>query len=718
MLKIKVTFAYMVYENKTNGWCCIKYRNHNQDENGLRSQVICTGTALPSDGGTYILECEESMSPKYGKTYKVSSFSPFIEENRDSILAYLCSPMMKGVGKKTAQKIYAAFGNDTLNVFEEDPDRLYLVPGITRKKADTILECYRNSRVTKDLMLLLNPLGFSQGQINRIYAKYQNNSLYQCQKHPYDLCSVRGISFHLADKLALSMGVDRYHIKRIFEAVKFIIYELMANGDTCVSQTRLEKEMIRVLDCPEVNPSSVNNLISFLVSRNCITRVEIDGEDRLQLPSVREVEETIAMCLKGSMGGSMPPYDGPLEIPDGIILDESQERAVRMAISSPVSIITGGPGTGKTTIMKIIAQTLESMGKKDLMFLSPTGKAARRITESTGYPAFTIHRALNLGVDEGSEISRYVDIGETIQADAVFVDEVSMLDIWVAEKLFSSILTGNIILVGDIDQLPSVRSGAVLRDLIRSGKIPVARLELTHRSDSSSKINENAHRIKAGDGKLQPGDDFHIIKVPHTEDAEYLQEIEDQMVECYIRAMETYGIENVVCLCPFKKYPAGVFSVNNRIQSILNPPSPLKPEMLGLNGQVFRAGDIVIQCRNAKDVANGEVGIVSDIRKENGFFVMDVMFSDDRSAVYSRENIDELMLGYAMTVHKSQGSEYDCVITCLSREHSVMLKRNIPYTAVTRAKKNVFLFCDDAAVDIAVSRDDTDVRKTVLQRII
>ena len=405
-----------------------------------------------------------------------------------------------------------------------------------------------------------------------------------------------------------------------------------------------------------------------------------------------------------------------------IKFDDTQRSAIINAFKYSLSIITGGPGTGKTTILKKIVEINKKINEKqEVVLLAPTGKAARRISESTKMEARTIHSQFLIRPRDESSVDTY-DAGdiEKLKDALVIIDEFSMVDMMLALLLFQNVENCRIVIVGDPDQLQSVGAGNVLKDMIDCGSIPVTRLIYEHRQKEGSKINDNANGMQRGLLEFEEGDDFKCSYIGENEDT--LMDMEDRMVEAYLSYKNNPHISSVVCLCPYKKYQAGIYSVNNRLQDILNPLGN-RLEVKGLQGMKFREGDPVMHVNtNTEQVSNGNVGVIVKIRKRDNELIVLVRYdlgSKEELVEYGHNDMDQLCLAYAMTIHKSQGSEYDAVVTCLSSFHRAMIKRSIPYTAITRAKKSVTFFSDSKeTIKRAILNNSTEDRNTLLSYLI
>lgn len=712
-----VNFIYRVFYNEDNGYSICLYRNMDTGE-----KVTCKGNYLPTHKGlNYEFTVAEERSSKYGLTYNVLSYEEVIEMTEKGIIEYFSCGLFAGVSEKTAKKIYQAFGKDSISILDTNIDRLIEVPGIGKKTLKKIKSSYIEKRASRKIAEKLLPFNISLNAISRVYSKFKANAIQIIEEEPYRLCEVRGISFYDADTIAKSQGVNLCGYARVKAASDFVLMRDMQKGNVCMPKLDYALALIDTLNTSKINKSTILQITLKLIQDGVIRynkRVHGDSMDEfLYHPSTYKAEREIADNIKSlfSLKKKRVPNINALidKYSDGIVLDESQRRAVEIGVTEPVFIITGGPGTGKTTIIKIIAQICEEInGKVSNVFLSPTGRAARRITESTGYYASTIHSAIKLGVveDECDITGEYIG-SERISNARVIVDEASMIDIWTMNALLKALERSTIGLIGDVDQLPSVKCGSILRDLIKSKVIPCVQLEYVHRQqDDAANICENAKHIKNGVHELHTGDDFVIIDASNMEDAH------QKMVAVSLNEISRYGLDNVKVLCPYKKGKAGVYEINNSLQAALNPGQD-KGELKIPGGMCIRIGDPVMQLKNSEDVSNGDIGYVEYMSSE----VVTVTFEGVRSVTveYSlQEAKEQLTLAYATTVHKSQGSEYDAIVMCLTPEHGIMKRRNILYTGITRGKHKVILVGSDKAFYDAMDNDMIEDRHSMLAELI
>lgn len=713
-----VKFKYRVYYDESSGYSVCQYRDI---ESGKK--VTCVGTNLPTIKNiSYDFVTEEFSTAKYGKSCRVISWEEYVNKTEEDIVAYLSCGMFRGISKKVAQSIYAAFGEDTISVLDNDIDKLISVPGIGKKTLEKIKKSYIEKRASREIAAKLIKYGISINAINRIYETYKSDALRIIEEEPYELCSIRGITFLMADMIARDNLFKEDSYERVKAASNYVLTEDMMYGNVCMPKKDYAIKLLRVLNTSKITKDNILDFVLRMIKDGTVRynkRVTSEGKrEYFYYPLTYKTERDIAVRIKtllsqkkriaSDMDKLIDKYAG------SIALDETQREAVRVGVTEPIFVITGGPGTGKTTILKLIAQINEELnsGNDNNVFLSPTGRAARRITESTGFPAKTIHSALGLGIVDDERFADEKGFHEECLKDVnVIVDEASMIDLWTMSGLLRNIKDSTLGLVGDIDQLPSVRCGSILRDLIQCGVIPCVQLDTIHRQSADAlNICENAQNIKNGRHVLNTGDDFHIIE------AESLEKAEDELIGAALQQIYLYGLENVKVLCPFKKGSCGVYRVNTILQNVLNP-SKGETELKIPNDMVLRAGDPVMQLKNIEDVANGDVGYVLEITSDE----VKVLFTGENpvSVDYSYMDAKEqLTLAYATTVHKSQGSEFDSVVLCLTPKHGLMKKRNILYTGITRGKHQVTLIGTYEAFYESIDNNMIEDRHSMLAELI
>ena len=679
----------------------------------ILDQFKAVGYCLPtSDKVRYNMTGKWSKSQKHGIQFEVERYEEVITPTREGIIAYLASGQIRGIGKKTAERIYDTFGQETLQILDQEPKKLLTVRGISEKKLRKIVDSYLANRGARDVIAFLAPHGVSPSRAVRLYREYGEETMDIVRNHPYRLCELAGIAFRTADKLAMSMGIDPLSPERIDQALLYTLTDAETKGHLCLEKHAFLKECLKLLDTAGMTQDMAASRAVRLIQEDRL----VTYGDSVFKAKTAGIEESLAYEIVRKMRGSVEEYP---DLDDSISGEErvlrfrlapEQREAVKMGLTSKLCVITGGPGTGKTSVQRALLDLYKKRFQAArIVCCAPTGKAARRMEQSTGVPSATVHRVLGLIANEDGQ---YGD-PETLDADLVLVDEVSMLDVYLAEKLFRSIpATARLILVGDSDQLPSVGPGAVLKEIIACGRVPVVRLDQVFRQKNGSRIAANAKLIRHGNLSLEYGPDFEFYD---STDMSVSAEIIESL---YLQETARCGIDNVVLLSPYRqKTETGANALNQRLQGKVNPPADGK--MDAVHGQRrFRTGDKVMQIKNCEDINNGDVGYITSITGTQTESVIRIDFGDGRLVDYENADLDMLDLGYACTVHKSQGSEYKSVIINLQCAHSVMLVRPLIYTAITRAKEKVLIVGERRALCTAIRRIDTEQRGTKLaQRI-
>ena len=671
------------------------------------------GYCLPTSNKVkYRLEGKWSKSQKHGIQFDVERYEEVITPTREGIIAYLASGQIRGIGKKTAERIYDTFGQHTLQVLDREPKKLLCVKGISEKKLQKIIDSYLANRGARDVIAFLAPHGITPNRAVKLYRKYGEETMDIVRNHPYRLCELAGIAFKTADKIAMSMGIDPLSPERVDQALLYTLTDAESKGHLCLEKHIFLKECLKLMDTAGMTQDMAAARAVKLIQEDKL----ITYGDSVFKAKTAWIEESLAHEIVQKMKGSVESYpdlDESIAAEERVLrfrLAPEQREAVKMGLTSKLCVITGGPGTGKTSVQKALLDLYKKRyPEAKIACCAPTGKAARRMEQSTGVSSSTVHRALGLIANEDGQ---YGD-PETLDADLVLVDEVSMLDVYLAEKLFRSIsATARLILVGDSDQLPSVGPGAVLKEIIASNQVPVVRLDQVFRQKNGSRIAANAKLIRHGNLSLEYGPDFEFY------DSTDLSVSADIIETLYLQETAKYGIDNVVLLSPYRqKTETGANALNQRLQDKVNPPAEGK--MDAVHGQRrFRTGDKVMQIKNCEDINNGDVGYVTSITGTQTDSVVRIDFGDGRVVDYENSDLDMLDLGYACTVHKSQGSEFKSVIINLQCAHSVMLVRPLIYTAITRAKEKVMIVGERRALCTAIRRVDTEQRGTKLaQRI-
>ncbi|MDK0731075.1 ATP-dependent RecD-like DNA helicase [Clostridium perfringens] len=693
----------IVFKSSDTGYTVIKFRENN---------IIHTAVGvLPhvKEGQNLKITGSWVNHSQFGKQFKVEECEEILPTSKDGIEKYLSSGIIQGIGPVTAKKIVNKFGEDTLNILDNNIERLKEIEGIGKKKLETIIESYREQRELKNITIFLQTHGLSVNQCLKIYKKYGANSVDTVKNNPYILCDeISGIGFKTSDKIARSLGIEIDSPFRIQSGIRYVINEFCANGHTFMPKDELIKEASNVLTVSgDIIEENIKN--AALDRKIKLERVN-DKEGVFTIPNyycelgITNRILTLAISNFQDISVDVDHLMLQFEKKNNITFAESQKDAIISAFQNGIEIITGGPGTGKTTIIKCIIEIFETCGLKVLLG-APTGRAAKRMSESTGKEATTIHRMLDMGVFEKEE-SVFVTNAEehSLEADVVIIDEASMIDITLMNALLKSIKVGTrLIIVGDVDQLPSVGAGNVLNDFIESGFTKVVRLKEIFRQGKESMIVVNAHKINKGEmPKLnEKGTDFFFIR----------NDIQEGILNTIIDLINTRlpkfnsnwdKLKSIQVLVPMKKGVLGVTNLNERIQNVLNPKAPYKKEK-EFRSMVFREGDKVMQIKNnyslkwtriagkgeheGLGVFNGDMGFIESIDLEGK--KLSIIFDDERRVIYDFMYLDELDLAYAITIHKSQGSEFPVVIIPAYMGAPLLMNRNLLYTGITRAKEMV-----------------------------
>ncbi|EHK2305979.1 ATP-dependent RecD-like DNA helicase [Clostridium perfringens] len=693
----------IVFKSSDTGYTVIKFRENN---------IIHTAVGvLPhvKEGQNLKITGSWVNHSQFGKQFKVEECEEILPTSKDGIEKYLSSGIIQGIGPVTAKKIVNKFGEDTLNILDNNIERLKEIEGIGKKKLETIIESYREQRELKNITIFLQTHGLSVNQCLKIYKKYGASSVDTVKNNPYILCDeISGIGFKTSDKIARSLGIEIDSPFRVQSGIRYVINEFCANGHTFMPKDELIKEASNVLTVSgDIIEENIKNAA---LDRKIKLEKVNDKEGVFTIPNyycelgITNRILTLAISNFQDISVDVDHLILQFEKKNNITFAESQKDAIISAFQNGIEIITGGPGTGKTTIIKCIIEIFETCGLKVLLG-APTGRAAKRMSESTGKEATTIHRMLDMGVFEKEE-SVFVTNAEehSLEADVVIIDEASMIDITLMNALLKSIKVGTrLIIVGDVDQLPSVGAGNVLNDFIESGFTKVVRLKEIFRQGKESMIVVNAHKINKGEmPKLnEKGTDFFFIR----------NDIQEGILNTIIDLINTRlpkfnsnwdKLKSIQVLVPMKKGVLGVTNLNERIQNVLNPKAPYKKEK-EFRSMVFREGDKVMQIKNnyslkwtriagkgeheGLGVFNGDMGFIESIDLEGK--KLSIIFDDERRVIYDFMYLDELDLAYAITIHKSQGSEFPVVIIPAYMGAPLLMNRNLLYTGITRAKEMV-----------------------------
>ena len=716
MPRFEGTVDKIIYRNGENGWTVASLAMDGSD------QISVVGV-MPflQEGEHAVFEGEIVEHREYGRQIRAERYELTLPETRSAVEKYLASGLIRGIGRPTARLIVKAFGERTMEVLESHPERLMEIRGIGRKKAAMIADSFAEQNGIRMVLMFLQNLGISPQMSMKVYRQYGEATELAVRENPYRLADeIEGIGFQTADEIARSLGFAADCAERLSSGIRFVLSEsAAANGHTWLPEDILCRETSRLLNAEE---ALVRQAMMSLILDGRLSTLQIDERTAVFLPAFLRAEREIALRLarlkKKIRRVSLSPDDledriSGFESENGISLCEEQRSAVRMAVADGLAVLTGGPGTGKTTTINCILSLMEDFGRTELC--APTGRAAKRMSEATGHEARTIHRMLEYGGDEAVFHKNEDDL---LEADLVIVDEVSMVDIFLMQALLRALKPGcRVLFVGDADQLPSVGAGNVLKDMIASGVMPVVRLTEIFRQAQESMIVVNAHRINDG-----------LYPVLRARDTDFFIEKRESVSDC-VRSVLTLvrdrlpaylgvdAMRDIQVMVPMRKGDLGVLALNQAIRQVLNPPSPQKGE-LKRGDEVFRLGDKVMQVRNDYDIEwfspesngsgvfNGDIGFIRSVDPEEG--VMDVEFDEGRVAQYDQDMLKDLELAYCMSVHKSQGGEFPAVILPLLRGPRLLMTRNLLYTAITRARRLVVVVGREACLQEMV--DNNQIR--------
>lgn len=710
--EIEGSIYSIVFHNEENGFTIF------QAQTQFSLDLVTVLGVLPAavQGENFKATGIWQQNHKFGKQFKADQIHPKPPETPQAIEQFLASGFIDGIGKRYAKRIVEKFGKDTFDIIENESQRLEMVEGVGKKRRMLIKDSWNKQKSVRDIMIFLHANGLSPARANRLYKEYGARAVTVLRQNPYQLVrDLPGVGFKTADDIARKMGQDDNSPHRITAGIHYIIEAAAGKGHCALPRSELVSQAMRVLNADH---DLVDSILDNLLGESQLVMEEIDGVPLVFSMEYSRAEISVAASIREYVAKKVtyPEIDPDravewFENHNGFTLGAEQAEAVKGAMINRVFIITGGPGVGKTTILNALLQILVTKHIEPVL-CAPTGRAAKRLNESTGREASTIHRLLEF--QPGGGFARSLE--KRLEGDLFVVDEASMIDI----KLMADFLEalpekGHLILVGDVDQLPSVGPGTVLRDLIESQTVPVARLTQIYRQAAASKIISVAHAINQGqnpDTDNQPDSDFFLIE----------REGPPAIIETLIhlireRIPKKFGLDSrdsIQVLTPMNRNALGTKSLNVELQKAINPPGPVKRELERF-GNIYRQGDKVIQTRNNYDneVFNGDIGYIRQI--EDDPVQVTVVFEGEREVIYEPGDLDELQLAYAITIHKSQGSEFPVVIIPLASEQYVLLQRNLIYTGLTRGKKLVIIVGERKALETAIRNQESNQRWTGLK---
>lgn len=703
MEKITGSIERIVYENEENGYKVFRLREE-------RTEALVTVTGcFPYITVGVVLEVIGFFSiSKYGEQFEGKSYEEKIPTSIKGIEKYLSSGLIKGIGPVYGKKIVDHFKEKTLDILENYPERLKEIDGLGPKRVKQIVESYSSQKEIKNIMIFLQGHGVSPNYAMKIYIEYGQESIEKVRENPYRLSEeIYGIGFHIADNIAFDLGFERESAKRAMAGLRFVLIRNSGHGHVYMDRVELLKETEKILGV-------ASELIEDSLMEMCIKRkVVIEDQEFVYLPSLNACENGVVSCLESLLLSGKYTVEERNKVVENIVAkrkimySEEQKNAILLALEAKVMVLSGGPGTGKSTVTLGIIDALEAIGQK-VVLAAPTGRAAKRLSEITGKEAKTIHRLLEFSPQEGFMRNEE----KPLTADIVIIDEASMIDVVLMYNLLKALANKtSLILVGDVDQLPSVGPGNILKDLIDSQMIHTVYLKEVFRQGKESRIITNAHLINQSK--------FPVVDNDEESDFFYLKENKRErifpLIEslCKERLPKKYKIDpikDIQVLVPVKKGTISAKTLNEMLQNALNPIG----KYLTHGEVIYRVGDKVMQLKNNYDkkIFNGDIGKVIEVDSDERTLLISF---DEELVTYEYQELDELQLAYAITIHKSQGSEYPIVIMPITPQHFMMLQKNLIYTGITRAKKLFILIATDRAIDIALQRDGIDQRKTRLK---
>ena len=706
MTQLRGIVDRITFQNEENGYTVARLQVEGLAAYNNRPATIVGEMLSINPGETVVLEGEWTTHKQYGAQFKIASYQTVYPSTVEGMRRYLGSGLIKGIGPVTAKRIVDHFGKEALDVIERDPERLVEVEGLGAKRAKWIIKAWEDQREIHNVMLFLQSHEVGTGYAVKIWKRYGHDAVELIRENPYRLSvDVWGIGFLTADRIAQKMGIPAHSDRRIQAGLLHVLNEAAdKEGHVFLPEDALIESCVEALDVPV-------DAIAPCIAQLCSEESIVVDDERVYLPHLYYAEQGAATrCYQLSQVqrielGNIPAEIRAIEQRDGVTFAPRQKTALEKALSHNLLVLTGGPGTGKTTTIKGLIALLEARNKK-IALTAPTGRAAKRMSEATGHEAKTIHRLLKFSP---SEMVFEKNFENPLEIDALIVDEISMVDTVLMNSLLRAVpISASVVLVGDVDQLPSVGAGNVLKDVIASGIVEVVELNEIFRQAQTSRIITNAHAINRGEMPYVQNDrdsDFFFLEASEP----------DQVVEtvcglCATRLPRTYrldSIEDIQVLVPMYRGETGANNLNQVLQDELNP----KGQEMTRGGIRFRVGDKVMQVRNNydRDVFNGDIGRVHGIEDD----ILRVRFQD-RVLAYEFSELDELVLAYAMSVHKSQGAEFRAVVMPLTTQHYMMLQRNLLYTAITRARELVVIVGTKQALGMAVRNNRVAERHTTL----
>ncbi len=710
MEKLAGQVERVVFQNEDNGFCVLRVKVHDH-----KDEVTVTGTVANVSPGKWLVSGGEWVNdPRHGLQFKAESMRMSCPDTLGGIEKYLASDLVKGIGKEYAARLVEKFGRDVFDVIENSSGKLLKVEGIGKLRKERIKKAWDEQKNVHQVMSFLFSHGISTARAFRIHKVYGDQAIEMVQRDPYCLTrDIRGIGFLTADQIAMKLGIARDANLRTRAGLEFCLSELTAQGHCAYIRDDL---LSRTAELLEIEQDVVEQALDYSIeAERLVLQKDAKGRELVYLPRLFRAELNLARRLQLLMKGAHPCHEidvekalSWVEKKSGVVLAGTQRCALKISVQSKVMIITGGPGTGKTTLVNSILMVLRAK-KMRVECCAPTGRAAKRIAEATRLEARTIHRMLQYNPGTGGFVHH---AGNPLECDVLVVDEFSMIDVVLAARLMDAVpLHAAVVIIGDADQLPSVGPGRVLQDIVSSGVIPVSHLDEVFRQAATSRIISSAHAINCG---VMP--DFP--EEGGTSDCYFVEAADPSKVLALIGRMikrsipekfHFHPMEDIQVLTPMQKGELGARNLNITLQQLLNP----NGDHVERFGMVYRTGDKVMQTENDydKDVYNGDIGRIVQVDLEASEVAVDF---DGRKVVYDYRELDGLTLSYAITIHKSQGSEYPAVLIPMHTQHYVMLQRSLIYTAITRAKKLAIILGTKKALQLAARRAESYDRTTTL----
>ncbi len=710
MDKLDGQIERVVFRNEENGFCVLRVKVR-----GHKELVTVTGTVPTVNPGEWMAgDGEWFTDPRHGKQFKAEKMRMSKPDTLEGIEKYLASDLVKGIGKEYAKRLVKTFGRDVFDVIENASGKLLKVEGIGQQRKDNIKKAWDEQKSVRQIMAFLFSHGISTTRAFRIHKIYGDKAIEIVQRDPYCLArDIRGIGFLIADQIAMKLGIAKDSDLRARAGIEYVLSEVTSSGHCAYVRNDLLSKTAELLD---IDLIIIEKALDYSVeAERLIQRSDFKGRDLVYLPKLYFAEIELAKRLQLLSKGKhpCPPIEFEkalawVQQKSGIELANAQRNALKTAVESKVMIVTGGPGVGKTTLVNSVLMVLKAK-KMRVSLCAPTGRAAKRMAETTGMEAKTIHRTLQFNPGTGGFIHK---ADNPLECDVLIVDESSMIDVVLASQLMDAVpLHAAVVIVGDSDQLPSVGPGRVLQDMIHSKTIPVGHLNEVFRQAATSQIITNAHKINKGQMPEFPesGDSSDCYFVEADDPDKALKLVGKMIKKSIPQKFRFNPMEDIQILTPMQKGDLGAKNLNITLQQLLNP----RGDEVERFGVTYRTGDKVMQTENDydKDVYNGDIGRIISIDNETSELCVDF---DGRRVIYDFRELDELVLSYAITIHKSQGSEYPCVVIPMHTQHYVLLQRSLIYTAITRAKKLVIVLGTKKALNLAVTRADSRERTTTL----